>query len=806
MSLKTFLAEKRKPETIGEILKRATNDKIVNEPHNEYYKQLLDLVESKTFVDYKGIKLVCTEYLALERVAGNAGLGIDDFELVNHIEIENIKDFQKSKVSKISIENGHISGLHIKGYSFDDLKLVSKFNYIRELNLRNNKISKIEGLDNLIDLVSINLKENKITKIEGIKNLPNLRYLYVQDNLFSPNDPILRISGSCMGNVEIYASRKSKYEEQKKTKESCVTYKGAELARSEYEVLENIVTENVWSAGLGVNDFEVVDDIKPLSDYSWQGMREKGKKIARIQIQNKHISGLYVRNYNLNNLELLKGISNLSTLLLPENNIQRMKGLENLKNLKFLQLDHNKIRTIEGLDNAETLKTIRLNYNDIDKIVGLERLKNLEELDLSHNRIGNIEGLDNLENLQKLILTGNPIKKIEGLDNLKNLTNFQMYSAEVPRNDLGAKKLEARGIFWRVPKPPAPSAPAKQVTYKGARLVRSEYDVLKKIAENAGFNEDDIEFGSSLIPKNEFSNVRAVKENENITGLYIRGYPVNDLELLGKLVHLKHLYLRDASVSKIKGFERLVNLKAFHLDNNQIIQIEGLDGLDNLISLNLGNNKIKHIEGLENLTNLKNLTIYNNQLTEIQGLDKLKNLRALKLFSNQITHISRLDSLEKLEYLNLCINKITDIEGLDNLQNLRTLRLGNNNISKINPFALPNLSFLSLDANKIEEIEGLEKLKKLEYLHLEHNKIKKIQGLSNLVNLKRLNLENNQIEKIEGLNALKKLDHLILSYNPLKPLRKILKLPNLKILEVRGSSKVSKRKLKAMGIKAKIEK
>ena len=60
---------------------------------------------------------------------------------------------------------------------------------LRELNLNNNRISRLEGLDNLTNLEKLTLKNNKITKMEGMDNLKSLVWLGLSGN------PIKKMEG-----------------------------------------------------------------------------------------------------------------------------------------------------------------------------------------------------------------------------------------------------------------------------------------------------------------------------------------------------------------------------------------------------------------------------------------------------------------------------------------------------------------------------------------------------------------------------------------------------------------------------------
>ena len=62
---------------------------------------------------------------------------------------------------------------------------------LRELDLSNNDIEKIDGLSTLKRLRSLNLSFNKITKIEGLSGLKSLEILNLSNNLIESISPIL---------------------------------------------------------------------------------------------------------------------------------------------------------------------------------------------------------------------------------------------------------------------------------------------------------------------------------------------------------------------------------------------------------------------------------------------------------------------------------------------------------------------------------------------------------------------------------------------------------------------------------------
>ena len=88
-----------------------------------------------------------------------------------------------------------------KGVKNKDLKLIGELTGLRELCILSNQITKIEGLDKLVNLQVLNLACNQISKIEGLDKLVNLRELDLRKNnipksqidKFKKNNPKIKV-------------------------------------------------------------------------------------------------------------------------------------------------------------------------------------------------------------------------------------------------------------------------------------------------------------------------------------------------------------------------------------------------------------------------------------------------------------------------------------------------------------------------------------------------------------------------------------------------------------------------------------
>ena len=82
----------------------------------------------------------------------------------------------------ISIENGQVVELRINNSDLENMKFVSSLQKLRFLDLSDNKIIAIDGLENLVNLESLYLSNNEISKIEGLDTLGNLTELVLTGN------------------------------------------------------------------------------------------------------------------------------------------------------------------------------------------------------------------------------------------------------------------------------------------------------------------------------------------------------------------------------------------------------------------------------------------------------------------------------------------------------------------------------------------------------------------------------------------------------------------------------------------------
>jgi protein phosphatase 1 regulatory subunit 7 len=100
-----------------------------------------------------------------------------------------------NKITKIENlrENQYLDNLDL---SYNQIEFIENLDHLnlKKLNLMNNCIRNITGLDNLTSLLELNLSKNYISRLKGLQYLTNLRYLYVSSNLLSRAKQVAYIS------------------------------------------------------------------------------------------------------------------------------------------------------------------------------------------------------------------------------------------------------------------------------------------------------------------------------------------------------------------------------------------------------------------------------------------------------------------------------------------------------------------------------------------------------------------------------------------------------------------------------------
>ncbi|KAL2007842.1 hypothetical protein VTN00DRAFT_7824 [Thermoascus crustaceus] len=250
---------------------------------------------------------------------------IDDIDLV-HCRITSIPALRLerfSKVEKICLRQNQITKIRFPPNIGATLT---------ELDLYDNLISHIKGLDDLTNLTSLDLSFNKIKHIKNISHLVKLTDLYFVQNR------IQKIEGL----------------------EGLTRLRNLELGANRIREIENLETltalEELW---LGKNKITEMKNLDALTN------------LRIISIQSNRLTSIT----GLSNLK------NLEELYISHNALTSLSGLESNTNLRVLDFSNNQVSKLENLSHLKHLEELWASNNQLSSFEEVEReLKDKEEL------------------------------------------------------------------------------------------------------------------------------------------------------------------------------------------------------------------------------------------------------------------------------------------------------------------------------------------------------------------------------------------------------------------------------------------
>ena len=243
--------------------------------------------------------------------------------------------------------------------------LRKKNNNLLELNLSNNRLLGITGLEMFEGIQWLNISNNSLLDLEGLSKLKSLTTLYAQ--------------GNQLGRVE------------------------------EYE---------------DVNRNKIYDFGEPIIDQSGNGKRDTNPltEIKSLPLL-RHI---YLYDNMIKDVGGFENLPNLKVLLLSGNLIESVEKLENLKSIERLSLNGNFIYDLSGLQALTNLRHLDLTENRICDLRPIQSLELLKELRLQSNHIMDVSPLSRLQFLETLNLAKNIIYDPLPLNNFKSILSLKL--------------------------------------------------------------------------------------------------------------------------------------------------------------------------------------------------------------------------------------------------------------------------------------------------------------------------------------------------------------------------------------------
>lgn len=272
--------------------------------------------------------------------------------------------FERAVRNKVGIQDREIhysdlknvTSLDLSNQGITDISGIQNFVNLKRLDLSYNSIEDISQLIALTQLEELNLSHNIIEDVSYISNLSSLKVLNLSDNLIDDLDHSRRL------------------------------YKDDDDDDKYERLSDNVFTKLTKLVSL---DLSNVDEKSNSYPYYYSGDRNK-----------------------ISSVDNLEDLVNLTYLNLQGTSVSDLSDLEKLTKLDTLNISHSSISDLDDLEDLKNITHLDISYNSLNStdVKTLRQLTKLKYLDASNNDIDDVSVLRGLGSLTTLYIEDNPIK------------------------------------------------------------------------------------------------------------------------------------------------------------------------------------------------------------------------------------------------------------------------------------------------------------------------------------------------------------------------------------------------------------
>jgi len=264
---------------------------------------------------------------------------------------------------------------------------------LRVLNLSDNLLLGLSGIEHFTNLVHLDVSNNNLTDLQGLNKLKGLVRFIAYDNQLGRVEP---------------------YDDQNRNKQ--------------------------------------YDPGEPFTDISGNGIRDTDPLSEFVGLTS--LNDLHLYNNRLRSLQSLRDLPNLRTLLLSGNLIDEISPLGALEQLEQLSLANNQICQLDGLEKLSNLRRLNLDENHICDLRPLRELRFLHSLNIHSNLITDLTNLEGLKGLVRLGISRNYIDDFSALLQLPKLTNVLLSQNYLPTDEKATREnlalAQNRGVYLSI--------------------------------------------------------------------------------------------------------------------------------------------------------------------------------------------------------------------------------------------------------------------------------------------------------------------------------------------------------------------
>jgi internalin A len=311
-------------------------------------------------------------------------------------------------------------------------------------------------------------------------------------------------------------------------------------------------------------------------------------------------------------LSTLPAVAGLASLTVENFGQVDLSPLSQLKHLSSLYLRTGQLDQVETVSGLISLRVLTLNSVGLGDLLILAPLTGLTTLDIGNNpNLTDLNPLSALSNLTTLRAAGTSVSDLQPLATLHSLG---MLDVSVPEGSSASSvDLQPLSGLTKLSALHANNRPVQNLQAVAALPLRYLYlrgggiDSVSALTSMTSLQYVDVS-SNSLSGSVDFGQLKFLRI------LNLSDCNLTRLPALPTGFALSELYLNDNKIADLSQLAGRGTLKKIYAARNQIISIDPVSGFLNLTDADFSGNNIRNVDGLKNLPALKQLILRNNPL------------------------------------------------------------------------------------------------------------------------------------------------------------------------------------------------
>lgn len=462
---------------------------------------------------------------------------------------------------------------------------------LQDLRCASTAITNLESLAAMTDLVYLDVSETSISDLQPVASTASVTWLNLENTPVVNLEPLKELA-----NLETLVINNTPVESLK--------------ALNGLSKLQKVYCDNTPIKKPEANRFMAVNP-QVLVIYASEQMLDWWQALAPEWQQ---IFGEYVSLDTINK-ENLAQVANLTEIDISSHpNVQTLEPLAVLTNLTTLNLQNTRISDLTPLEGMVNLEHLNLAKTKVDSVGAISGARNLKNLNIDNTQVRSLLPLNGISGIERLSCENTPIE----------VSKIRQFIREHPQT-IVIYKTEQLSLWWNTLSPAWKKELQEQVMVGDV----PDREQLHELAFLSSLTIEDNSQISSLDPLREFvrlteltltgtrvANLSPLSDMYTLRALICARNPIRDLEPLASLTDLVYLDFQNTPVEDLRPLRDMISLETLKCSGTQVDRLKHLSSLINLRQLECYNTDVKKLKRLRDLSQLQVLRCYNTRISD----------------------------------------------------------------------------------------------------------------------------------------------------------------------------------------------